>query len=67
MSKLISVQVKGISKFKKRRQYGSLYGIAQTGYLESDNDYVQNNLKLCVEFLDTLTRRKPWQNCNSND
>jgi hypothetical protein len=58
MSKLVSIQVRGISRFKKRRQYGSLYGVAHNHYLESDNDYVQNNIELCVEFLDTLERRK---------
>lgn len=61
MSKLVSIQVKGISKFKKRRLYGSLYGVEHNHYLESDSDYVHNNLELCVEFLDTLERRKSCQ------
>lgn len=57
MSKLVSVQVKGISKFRKRRLYDPT--CRESGYMESDWDFVKNNMELCIEFLETLEKRKP--------
>lgn len=52
-------------KFKPRRLYDS-YNPA--GYLESDLDYVMNNLERCVRMLEKLekkipaSKRRRWKN-----
>jgi hypothetical protein len=45
------------NKVKPRRPFEVQVGnIKLDGYMESDRDYVLNNIDLCVELLDKLSR-----------
>jgi len=46
--------------YKPRRSWtdtSSAINPAMAGHMESDKDYVLNNLKICVEYLDSIYRK----------
>ena len=50
-----------IDEFKPRRPY---WDEEPDGYMESDKDFVMNNLDLCLRFLEKLEERHAWNQKN---